>query len=80
MEAIMLKTDDPNLLIVYICHVEDYGDMAKVRDGALCGTRGEVKRIEALSVRLESANADKYDVYYRVHAENYGDLDWAKNG
>ena len=24
--------------------------------------------------------AKHYDVYYRVHAETYGWLDWAKNG
>ena len=24
--------------------------------------------------------AQMYDVYYRVHAETYGWLDWAKNG
>ena len=23
---------------------------------------------------------NKYDVYYRVHAQSYGWLDWAKNG
>ena len=24
--------------------------------------------------------ADKYDIYYRVHAQDYGWLGWAKNG
>lgn len=24
--------------------------------------------------------ANHYDVYYRVHAQSYGWLDWAKNG
>ena len=23
---------------------------------------------------------EKYDIYYRVHAQDYGWLDWAKNG
>ncbi|MFV0393575.1 MAG: hypothetical protein ACK5LC_04150, partial [Coprobacillaceae bacterium] len=29
---------------------------------------------------LTGEMANKYDVYYRVHAEDYGWLGWAKNG
>lgn len=29
---------------------------------------------------MTGAAATNYDVYYRVHAENTGWLDWAKNG
>ncbi|WP_373483873.1 hypothetical protein [Acetobacterium sp.] len=29
---------------------------------------------------ITGADADKYDVYYRVHAQNIGWLGWAQNG
>lgn len=31
-------------------------------------------------LKLTGKDADKYDIYYRVHAQNYGWLAWAKNG
>ena len=44
------------------------------------GTEGEAKRLEAIKIQLTGADRDKYDVYYRVHAQSYGWLGWAKNG
>ena len=29
---------------------------------------------------MTGANKDKYDVFYRGHAQTYGWLDWSKNG
>lgn len=29
-------------------------------------------------LKLTGKDADKYDIYYRVHAQNYGWLAWAK--
>ena len=46
----------------------------------LSGTAGEGKRVEAIQINLTGEMANHYDVYYRVHAESYGWLDWAKNG
>lgn len=46
----------------------------------MSGTTGEAKRLEAICIELTGANKDKYDVYYRVHAQTYGWLDWSKNG
>lgn len=80
MEAFTLKTDDPNLSVVYSGHVENIGWQNEVRNGETAGTKGESKRIEAFKIRLEGADANKYDIYYRAHVENYGTLDWAKNG
>lgn len=31
-------------------------------------------------MKLSGDIAKKYDVYYRVHAQNFGWLGWAKNG
>ena len=66
--------------VVYRAHVQDYGWMGEVQDGALAGTEGEKKRLEAVEIRLTGAAAEKYDIYYRAHVSNYGTLGWAKNG
>ena len=34
----------------------------------------------AVKIRLTGTQADNYDIYYRVHAQSYGWLGWAKNG
>ena len=44
------------------------------------GTEGEAKRLEAIKIQLTGADKEKYDVYYRVHAQSYGWLAWATNG
>ena len=51
-----------------------------VADGALSGTTGQSKRMEAIKIRLTGEAAEKYDIYYRVHSQNFGWLDWSKNG
>jgi uncharacterized protein YjdB len=51
-----------------------------VSNGAMSGTSGESKRLEAIEIRLTGNAANTYDVYYRVHAQNFGWLDWASNG
>ena len=35
---------------------------------------------EAIEIKLTGEMANKYDVYYRVHCQDYGWLGWAKNG
>ncbi|MBQ8319052.1 MAG: hypothetical protein IJX85_12025 [Lachnospiraceae bacterium] len=73
--------------IVYTTHVQDYGwqsDIDKIdnwtSNGAISGTEGKAKRLEAICIALTGEMADTYDVYYRVHAQDFGWLDWAKNG
>ena len=36
--------------------------------------------MEAIQIRLTGEMANKYDIYYRAHVEDYGWLGWAKNG
>ena len=38
------------------------------------------RRLEAIRIRLTGEAAEKYDIYYRVHCQDYGWLGWAKNG
>ena len=46
----------------------------------MSGTNGEAKRLEAICIDLTGEMAEHYDVYYRVHAQTFGWLGWAKNG
>ncbi len=73
--------------IRYITHVQTYGwqgdennENTWQRDGAMAGTKGESKRLESIRIALYGDVSTHYDVYYRVHAQNYGWLGWAKNG
>ncbi len=73
--------------IVYTTHVQTYGwqgsetDQTKwFKNGAMAGTSGEAKRLEAICINLTGDMAANYDIYYRVHAQSYGWLGWAKNG
>ena len=46
----------------------------------MSGTSGQSKRLEAIQIKLTGEIANKYDIYYRVHVQEFGWLDWAKNG
>ena len=67
--------------VEYRTHVQTYGwETAWRHDGEMSGTEGEAKRLEAIQIRLTGELAEKYDIYYRVHAQTFGWLGWAKNG
>lgn len=36
--------------------------------------------LQAVSLSLTGDLAKNYDIYYKVHCQNYGWLGWAKNG
>ena len=62
-------------------HVQTYGwEKNWKKNGELSGTSGKSKRLEAIKIRLTGEMKEKYDIYYRVHAQTYGWLGWAKNG
>ena len=46
----------------------------------MAGTSGKSLRLEAIQLKLTGKMAEKYDIYYRVHAQEFGWLGWAKNG
>lgn len=71
--------------LVYQVHVENRGWMSPVSDGNFAGTSGESLRVESIRISLE--NLPGYDVYYRGHVQNVGDIPqvdgkwgWVKNG
>ncbi len=95
MEAISIKvnkeTPDPENpgeviceqvenAIEYQVHCQTYGDMETVKDGAVAGTIGEKKRMEAIRIQLKGELANQYDIFYQVHCSKFGDMGWAKNG
>ena len=66
--------------IEYRGHVQDVGWQIWSKDGALAGSAGANRRMEAMQVKLTGDLAKKYDVYYRLHVKGTGWLGWAKNG
>ena len=46
----------------------------------MSGTSGKSYRLEAIEIKLDGELAEHYDIYYRVHAQNYGWLGWTYNG
>ena len=82
LEAIQIKLPDGvSGSIEYRTHIQDIGwEKNWSKDGAKSGTEGQCKRLEAIQIRLTGEVEENYDVYYSVHAENFGWLGWAKNG
>ena len=83
MEGIRIKLIDQPYSggIQYRTHIQDIGwERVWKANGEMSGTSGRALRLEAIQIRLTGEMADYYDVYYRVHAQNFGWLGWAKNG
>ncbi len=90
LEAIKIKLDNCYYDggIEYTTHVQNIGWLDKVTTDAneneenvkFSGTSGKGLRLEAIKINLTGEISEKYDIYYRVHAQNAGWLDWAKNG
>ena len=82
LEAIKIKLPDGvSGSIEYRTHIQGIGwEQNWAKDGELSGTSGQSKRLEAIQVKLTGEVAKNYDVYYCVHAQQFGWLGWAKNG
>lgn len=63
-------------------HVQDIGWQNQVifGNGNYIGTKGKRLRMEAIKLTLFGANADKYNIWYRVHMQGIGWGAWVKNG
>jgi uncharacterized protein YjdB len=85
LEGIRIETGIPNLGIEYQTHIQNIGWESEAgrgwkSNGVMSGTEGLSYRLEAIEIRLTGAEAENFDVYYQVHAQNIGWMDWAKNG
>lgn len=83
MESIKIRLANQDISgnIEYRCHIQRLGwESSWKKNGALSGTTGKGLRLEAIQIRLTGNMAKYFDIYYRVHAQQYGWLGWAKNG
>jgi uncharacterized protein YjdB len=60
--------------------MKDIGWSEWVSDGAIAGTEGQSRRIEAAEIKLTGDKKDNYDIYYRAHMKDIGWGDWVNNG
>lgn len=87
LEGIKIKLDTQgyDLGITYQTHIQNIGWEANTSRGwksndTMSGTEALSYRLEAIQIKLTGADADKFDIYYQVHAQNIGWMGWAKNG
>ena len=83
LEAIKIKLENSGYegSVTYRSHIEDIGWESKWNEnGEISGTEGKAKQLEAIQIKLTGEIANEYDVYYRVHAQEFGWLGWATNG
>ncbi|MBU5359757.1 MucBP domain-containing protein [Enterococcus raffinosus] len=83
VEALQIRTENSTLTggIQYRTHIQNIGwESSSKYNNAVSGTTGQAKRLEAIQIQLNGEVAKYFDVYYRVHAQNFGWLGWAKNG
>lgn len=88
LEGIRIDLDPAgyDLGIQYQTHIQNIGWEVDV-DGngwktanQFSGTEGRGYRLEAIQMKLTGADADRFDIYYQVHAQNIGWMNWAKDG
>ncbi len=70
--------NNPGGAVLCSAHVANVGWQAFTSGTA--GTTGRGLRMEAVKIKLTDSLAEYYDIYYRVHSQDFGWLGWAKNG
>ena len=68
----------PAVVTSYRTHVQSIGWQPYVKDGAMSGTSGKAKRLEAINLDVEGN--DKLGIQYTTHVQSYGWLPWSANG
>ena len=65
--------------ISYRTHIQNIGWQERKKDGAISGTTGISRRVEAFDVRIDNQSISG-DVKYRAFVQNSGWQEWGKNG
>jgi uncharacterized repeat protein (TIGR02543 family) len=74
------STSSTTASVTYRSHVQTYGNLKWVSDGAMTGTKGESKRMEAIYIKLASQPYSG-DIEYESHIQKNGwEKEWKKNG
>ena len=75
------KVGSVNCTVSYKTQIQKTGwESSYVTNGTTSGTVGKSLRLEAIQINLAGDIGDYFDIYYRVQAEKFGWLGWAKNG
>lgn len=72
--------ENVNLGITGIAHVQDIGWGEDSPTGTDIGSTGLGKHLEAIKLNVFGNDANDYEVWYRVHVENKGFMNWCRNG
>lgn len=64
--------------VSYRTHVQTYGWQNNVQDGAISGTSGQAKRLEA--IEINNLAGETGSIRYQVHCQTYGWMDWVSDG
>ncbi|HIZ60834.1 MAG TPA: hypothetical protein H9967_09045 [Candidatus Dorea faecipullorum] len=65
--------------LTYRTHVQTYGWQGWKEEGAVSGTSGQAKRLEAIQIKLSKQSYDG-KIQYRTHVQTYGWQGWKENG
>lgn len=65
--------------VTYSTHVQGYGNLQWVKNGAISGKTGEAKRLESIKIKLENMDCAG-NVEYRTHVQGIGWQGWKSNG
>ena len=71
--------------VTYTSHVQTYGWLDTVADGAVSGTQGQAKRMEAFRIYLENPRDENGrelagSIEYQAHAQSHGWMNWQTEG
>lgn len=74
-------TNKPSIIpgVSYKTHAQTYGWLSTVNDGAVSGTTGQGKRLEAINISLPS-NEYSGDIQYRTYMQTYAWQNWVSGG
>lgn len=71
---------EKSMAVAYQTHVQSIGWQEPCYNGAMSGTQGQSKRLEAVRISLEGQDAGG-DIEYRTHIQSRGwEEEWVKNG
>ncbi len=69
------KKPSTKVVLQYSGHIEEKGESKFVMQPEKCGTEGESRTLEGITIRL-APKSEKIKLRYKVHLQDYGDTGW----